>query len=80
MPSKTLSGALVGLISKVGGVSNGPTLVKLREVKGNGDIIVNDGLKITKVFMTNDQPQQAGTQEWVLKTSDGTMIGLGRGR
>ena len=80
MPSKTLSGALAALMEQRGGGARGARLVPLTEVKANGDITTGSGGDSASTFMTNDQPQQAGTQEWVLTADDGTILGLGRGR
>lgn len=76
---RTLSGALGALLRRAGGGSGAPERLPIGEVKAAGDVIVRDGGGEKSVFMTNDEPQKAGTQEWVLRAEDGTVIGLGRG-
>ena len=79
MPLPTLSGALAALMSRRGGGSGAPVLVPLSQVRENGEIITGTGATTANTFMTNDEPQFAGTQEWVLTADDGTVIGLGAG-
>jgi len=84
MPSKPLSRAIADSFEGKNSGSRVPRLFPISSVRANGDVIVGANMpqgKIasSKVFMVNDQPQQAGTMVWTLRTDDGQLIGLGRG-
>jgi len=76
---KTLSGALEGLIRRRDGGGGIVGREKIASVEARGDVLTRSKDGQHRVLMTNDQPQQAGTTELVLKTDRGERVGIGRG-